>query len=48
MPEEVIVKIHPPIARVGILCLDGGSARGALSLRMIKRIHDRIGMPIPF
>jgi hypothetical protein len=48
MPEEVTVKVHPPTAGVGILCLDGGGARGALSLRMMKRIHDRIGVPIPF
>lgn len=48
MPEEVNVKIHPPTAGVGILCIDGGGARGASSLRIMKRIHDRIGLPIPF
>jgi hypothetical protein len=48
MPEEVKIKIHPPTAGVGILCLDGGGIRGASSLRMMKRIHDRIGLPIPF
>jgi patatin-like phospholipase/acyl hydrolase len=48
MAEEVNVKIHPPTAGVGILCIDGGGTRGALPLRMMKRIHDRIGLPIPF
>jgi patatin-like phospholipase/acyl hydrolase len=33
---------------VGILCVDGGGARGTLTLRLMKRIHDRIGLPIPF
>lgn len=48
MPEEVIVKVHPPTAGVGVLCIDGGGIRGVVPLRMMKRIQDCIGLPIPF
>jgi hypothetical protein len=48
MPEEVAIKVHPPTAGVGILCIDGGGARGALPLKIMKRIQERIGLPIPF
>jgi len=48
MPQEATIRIHPPTAGVGILCIDGGGARGALPLGMMKRIQDRIGLPIPF
>jgi len=44
----VTVKIHPPTAGVGILCIDGGGTRGALPLRIMKRLHERIGLPLPF
>jgi hypothetical protein len=40
MPKEVIIEIHPPIAGVGILYINGGGTRGALPLRIIKRIYD--------
>lgn len=46
--EEIKVKIHPPTAGVGILCINGGGARGAVALTLMKRIQDRIGLPIPF
>ncbi|KAH9203240.1 hypothetical protein DL95DRAFT_419207 [Leptodontidium sp. 2 PMI_412] len=46
MPEEVVVKVHPPTAGVGVLCIDGGT-RGVLPLKFMKRIEDRIGLPIP-
>jgi len=48
MPEEVLIKIHPPTAGVGILCIDGGGTRGVVPLKLMKRIQDRIGLPIPF
>ncbi|KAI9767708.1 MAG: hypothetical protein M1839_004369 [Geoglossum umbratile] len=48
MPEEVIVRVHPPTAGVGVLCIDGGGARGVVPLKLMKRIQDRIGLPIPF
>jgi patatin-like phospholipase/acyl hydrolase len=47
MPEEITVKIHPPTAGVGVLCIDGGGARGVLPLKFMKRIEDRIGLSIP-
>ena len=48
MSEEVAIRVHPPTAGVGILCIDGGGTRGELPLRFMKRIQDRIGLPIPF
>jgi patatin-like phospholipase/acyl hydrolase len=48
MSEEVVVKVHPPTTGVGVLCIDGGGVRGVLSLGLMKRIQDRIGLPIPF
>ncbi|KAH9204856.1 patatin-like phospholipase-like protein [Leptodontidium sp. 2 PMI_412] len=47
MSEEVVVKVHPPTAGVGVLCVDGGGTRGVLPLKFMKRIEDRIGLPIP-
>ncbi|KKY22693.1 putative patatin-like phospholipase [Phaeomoniella chlamydospora] len=48
MPEEVVVRVHPPTTGVGILCLDGGGVRGMVPLGLMKRIQDCIGLPIPF
>jgi len=42
------VRDHPPTAGVGLLCLDGGGIRGIMSLELMKRIQDRIDLPIPF
>lgn len=47
MPEEVIIRVHPLTAGVGVLCIDGGGARGIVPLKLMKRIQDRIGLPIP-
>jgi patatin-like phospholipase/acyl hydrolase len=47
MPKEVVVKIHPPTAGVGVLCIDGGGTRGVFPLKYMKRIEDRIGLRIP-
>jgi hypothetical protein len=47
MTLEITVKIHPPTAGVGVLCIDGGGARGVLPLKVMKRIEDRIGLSIP-
>jgi hypothetical protein len=47
MRKEVVVMVHPPTAGSGgVLCIDGGGTRGMLPLRDIKRIEDRIGLPI--
>lgn len=48
MSKKVTVKIHPPTAGVRILCIDGGGTRGALPLRIMKRLHERIDLPLPF
>jgi hypothetical protein len=45
--KDVSVKIHPPTAGVGVLCIDGGGTRGIIPLTLMKRIQDRIGLPIP-
>ncbi|KAH7363553.1 phospholipase [Plectosphaerella cucumerina] len=47
LAEEAIVRRHPPTAGVVMFCLDGGGARGIVSLEILKRIHDSIGLPIP-
>jgi len=48
MPEEVTIRTHPPTAGVGVLCIDGGGTRGLVPLKLMKRIQDQIGLPIPF
>jgi hypothetical protein len=48
MPNDITVKVHPPTAGVGVLCIDGGGTRGIVPLMLMKRIQDRIGLPIPF
>lgn len=48
MPEEMVVKVHPPTAGAGVLCIDGGGVRGVIPLELMKRIRDRINLPIPF
>ncbi|KAH8799647.1 acyl transferase/acyl hydrolase/lysophospholipase, partial [Xylogone sp. PMI_703] len=47
MPEKLAVRVHPPTAGVGVLCVDGGGGRGSLPLGFMKRIQNRIGLPIP-
>lgn len=51
IPEEVIVRVHPPTARVGVLCIDGGGVRGTVPLQLMKQIQERmqmcINLPIP-
>lgn len=47
MTPEITVKTHPPTAGVGVLCIDGGGARAVLPLKIMKRIENRIGLPIP-
>lgn len=42
MQQEVIVKVQPPTAGVGILSIDGGGTRGVVPLKLMKRIQDRV------
>jgi hypothetical protein len=48
IPEEVVVKVYPPTSEAGVLYIDGGGIRSILPLRLIKRIRDRINLPILF
>ena len=46
-PSDVAIRVHPPTAGAGVLCIDGGGTRGIVPLVLMKRIQDRIGLPIP-
>jgi hypothetical protein len=46
-PSEIAVRVHPPTAGAGVLCIDGGGTRGIVPLVLMKRIQDCIGLPIP-
>jgi hypothetical protein len=46
MPKEVTVRVHPPTAGAGVLCIDGGGTRGIVALMLMKLIVDRIDLPI--
>ncbi|KAI1091684.1 hypothetical protein F5B19DRAFT_493094 [Rostrohypoxylon terebratum] len=48
MPKELSIRIHPPTAGAGVLCVDGGGIRGVAALRFMEKIHARVGLPIPF
>ena len=45
--QEILIGIRPPTAGVGILCIDGGGARGIIPLVLLKRIYEQIDLPIP-
>jgi hypothetical protein len=47
IPNEVAVRVHPPTAGAGVLCIDGGGTRGIVPLLLMKMITDRINLPIP-
>lgn len=43
-PKEVVaVRVRPPTAGAGFLCLDGGGTRGIIQLTIMKLIQDRLG-----
>ena len=41
------LRLHPPTAGVGILCLDGGGVRGVVSTTILELLQERIGLDIP-
>jgi hypothetical protein len=47
IPGQLTVRVRPPTAGVGVLCLDGGGARGIIPLQIMKRLEECIGLPIP-
>jgi hypothetical protein len=47
IPGPFIVRVRPPTAGVGVLCIDGGGTRGIIPLQVLKRLEDCIGLPIP-
>lgn len=47
MPGDVDIRMHPPTVGAGILCIDGGGIRGTMPLQILKRIKERIALPIP-
>ncbi|KAK1754174.1 patatin-like phospholipase-like protein [Echria macrotheca] len=44
--ELLMIRIHPPTAGVGILCVDGGGIRATAPLGFMKRIKNRVDLPI--
>ena len=46
-PAPIAVRVHPPTAGAGVVCIDGGGARGISALVLMRRIQDSIGLPIP-
>ncbi|KAH8722389.1 hypothetical protein GQ44DRAFT_775069 [Phaeosphaeriaceae sp. PMI808] len=47
MSNKIAVRVHPPTAGAGVICMDGGGTRGIVPLIHMKRNQDRIDLPIP-
>lgn len=47
--KKYAIVARPTIAAtgVGVLCLDGGGVRGTLVLEVLKRIEERVNLPVP-
>ena len=43
----VSIRVQPPTSGAGVLCIDGGGARGIIPLQMLKRIQTSVGLPMP-
>ena len=44
---NMVIKVHPPTAGVGVLLIDGGGAYGIVPLAILQIIQDKIGLKIP-
>lgn len=42
-PHDIEVRVQPPTAGVGVLCIDGGGTRGVIPLAVMKLLQDRLG-----
>jgi hypothetical protein len=45
--NAIAVRVHPPTAGAGVLCMDGGGVRGIVLLLLMEQIQDSIDLPIP-
>ncbi|KAH7115754.1 hypothetical protein B0J13DRAFT_681344, partial [Dactylonectria estremocensis] len=41
------VRVRPPTAGVGVLCIDGGGVRGIIPTTILELLQEEIGLPIP-
>jgi hypothetical protein len=48
MPKKIVVKIYSLTSEAGVLYINKEGIRGILPLGLIKRIRDRISLPILF
>ena len=44
---ELVVRIRPPTAGHGILCIDGGGVGGIIPSTILELVQDRLDLPIP-
>ncbi|KAK8048468.1 hypothetical protein PG994_010198 [Apiospora phragmitis] len=45
--NELVVRIRPPTAGHGILCIDGGGVGGIIPSTILELVQDRLDLPIP-
>ncbi|KAH7031045.1 acyl transferase/acyl hydrolase/lysophospholipase [Microdochium trichocladiopsis] len=43
----LVLRIHPPTAGHGILCIDGGGVGGIVSSTILELVEDELNLPIP-
>ncbi|KAK7924655.1 hypothetical protein PG985_006709 [Apiospora marii] len=44
---EIVVRVRPPTAGHGILCIDGGGIGGIIPTTILELVQDRLELPIP-
>ncbi|KIW09696.1 hypothetical protein PV08_12039 [Exophiala spinifera] len=45
--QDITVAVKPPTSGVSILSIDGGGTRAIIPLTVLRRLQERIGLPIP-